>query len=101
MKNIIWISKKVQPLLVLPVKKDLYNIADHKRLREANIFLNHHNDAESDSHIFFLLTTRGKVAKKNYLPHEPFHNLELQKPSPDVPELHKIRRSPDHEALKL
>ena len=31
----------------------------------------------------------------------PFTILELPSPSQDVPELHKIRLSPDHEALKL
>ena len=34
-------------------------------------------------------------------PTNPFTILELQNPSHDIPELHKIRRSPDREALKL
>ena len=34
-------------------------------------------------------------------PTSPFTILELQNPSDDVPELHKISRSPDLEALKL
>ena len=34
-------------------------------------------------------------------PTNPFTILEIQKPLDDVPELHKTRRSPDHEALKL
>ena len=34
-------------------------------------------------------------------PTNPFTILELQNPSRDVPELHKIRGSPDLEALKL
>ena len=34
-------------------------------------------------------------------PNELCHNFELQNPSPDVPELHKIRGSSDLEAQKL
>ena len=34
-------------------------------------------------------------------PTRPFTILELRNPSPDVPELHEIRRYPDLEALKL
>ena len=36
----------------------------------------------------------------NY-PTNPFTILELQNPSHDVPELHKVPRSPDVEARKL
>ena len=34
-------------------------------------------------------------------PTDPFTSLELQKSSDKVPDLHKIRRSPDLEACKL
>ena len=34
-------------------------------------------------------------------PTDPFTVLELQNPSQDVPELHKIIRSPECKALKL
>ena len=34
-------------------------------------------------------------------PTDPFTILEFQNPSKDVPEVHKIRQSPDREALKL
>ena len=37
----------------------------------------------------------------NDYPTDPFTNSALRNPSYDVSELHKIRRSPDCEALKL
>ena len=39
--------------------------------------------------------------KEYYYPTSPFTILKLQNPWLDVPELHKIRRSPDLDALKL
>ena len=36
-----------------------------------------------------------------YIPTYPFTILEPQNPSHDAPELHKIRQSPDLEALKV
>ena len=36
-----------------------------------------------------------------YAPADPFTTSELQNPLHDVPELNKIRRSPESEALKL
>ena len=36
-----------------------------------------------------------------WIPTRPFTISELKNPSHDVPQLHKIRRSPDREALKL
>ena len=43
-----------------------------------------------------------QLAKTLYVhPTDPFTILELHNPSYDVPEQHKIRRSPDFEAVKL
>ena len=41
------------------------------------------------------------VPDRPFYPTNPFTILELQNPSHDIPELHKIRWSPDLEALKL
>ena len=41
------------------------------------------------------------VSPQAYNPTNPFTVLELPGPSSDVPEIHKIRRSPDREAMKL
>ena len=46
--------------------------------------------------MFFVISSCQSVFLAN-----PFTISELQKPSYDVPELHKIRRSPDFDALKL
>ena len=53
------------------------------------------------SYYYYVASSQVCVSSRGLNPTNPFTILELQNPSPDVSELHKIRRSPDREALKL
>ena len=57
---------------------------------------------KKSANFFFTLVLRSfGLQTQHSFPTNPFPILELQSPSHDVPELHKIRWSPDLEALNL